>query len=372
MKRLAYLALAATLLVPLLSAQAEDLPAVIRFGEVGGASVRSDGGKPTGIGLVPLAVEKGFFDQEFGKDAPKIEVDYFSGTGPAINEALAQNEIDFGSYGGLPNVIGLAGGIPAHVVSARHYTTTGYYLVVHPDSSLKTVEDLRGKRIAVQKGTNPYQELVLFLQSHGLEEKDVTIVNLPGAEALVAFNAGAIDAVFGSTNLLVLQDQGKARIIASTKNFSFDGTSGFLVTDMFEKAHPETVARVVKVLTKAAWWASEESNREQLLQFISTRTFAYQYIQQEYAGSLRERYNPLINEAAIKSFEDTVKFAADHKLIRKEADETAIRSWFEPQYQQAALKELKLENYWTTPEANPSPDAAAPAPKNTTTATTSS
>ncbi len=367
MKYLPVLLIIPVLFFPLLPSRAENPPPVIRFGEVGGASVHSIGGKPAGAGLVPLAIEQGFFDAEFGKNGPKIETDYFAGTGPAINEALAQNEIDFGSYGGLPNVIGLAGGIPAHIILARRLTNSAtYYLAVRPDSPINSVEDLKGKRIAVQKGTNPYMELVVFLKSHGIDEKDVTIVNLQGAEAVVAFNAGAIDSVFGATNLLILRDQGKARILADTKNFRYDGnTSGFLVTNTFEKAYPETVSRVLKVLVRISQWASEESNREALLQFISARSYAYSYIKQEYVGSLRDRYNPLTDEAAIKSFQATAKFAAEHKLIRKEVDESAVRGWFEPQYEQAVLKELKLENYWTAP--NETPAAIAPAQKSTVT-----
>ena len=58
---------------------------MIRFAEVGGGTAR-----PTGSGLVPLAKKLGFFDREFGKNGPQIQVNYFAGTGPAINQALAQ------------------------------------------------------------------------------------------------------------------------------------------------------------------------------------------------------------------------------------------------------------------------------------------
>ncbi len=65
--------------------------------------------------MATLAQKLGYFDKEFGKTGPKIQINYVIGTGPAINEALAQDQTDFGSYGGLPNVIGLAGGIPARL-----------------------------------------------------------------------------------------------------------------------------------------------------------------------------------------------------------------------------------------------------------------
>jgi sulfonate transport system substrate-binding protein len=323
-------------------------PRVIRFGEVGGTSVKAVGGKPQGVQLVPLAIERGFFAEAFGPDGPRIEVVYFAGTGPAQNEALAQGDIDFGSYGGLPNVIGLASGIPAHIISIRKASNSGYYLGVRPDAPIKTLADLKGKRIAVQKGTNPYQTLVRYLEANGLAERDVQIVNLQGGEALVAFTAGAIDAVFQGTNLLLLRDQGKARIIATTKGFRHDASaSGVLVSDRFEQAHPDVVARVVKVLTKAAAWASQEENRETLLKFVSARTFAYDYIKDEYAGSLKDRYDPLIDEDAISAYASTARFAAERKLIRKAPELSTIRAWFKPQYQQAALQALGLQDFWS-------------------------
>jgi sulfonate transport system substrate-binding protein len=354
-------------LVTLFVKTAAAQPKVIRFGEVGGTSVKSVGGKPQGVQLVPLALERGLFAEAFGPDGPKIEVVYFAGTGPAQNEALAQGDIDFGSYGGLPNVIGLASGIPAHIISIRQMSNSGYYLGVRPDSPIKTLADLKGKRIAVQKGTNPYQTLVRFLEGSGIKESEVNIVNLQGGEALVAFTAGAIDVVFQGTNLLLLRDQGKARIVASTKGFRHDGnTSGLLVNDQFEKAYPDVVARVVKVLTKAAHWASQEENREALLRFVSARTFAYDYVKDEYAGSLKDRYDPVIDEDAISAYATTARFAAERKLIRKAPDLGTVRGWFKPAYQQAALDALGLQSFWNgaaKPLSKTSPVTTAAGPR---------
>ena len=367
MKTFSYLAFLMAFNLILSSGQAEDVPKVIHFGEVGGASIHTEGGKPTGQGLVLLAQAEGLFAEEFGKNGPQIDVQYFAGTGPAINEALAQGQVDFGSYGGLPNVIGLAGGIPAHIVFVRRAATSSYYLGVAADSPIKTVEDLRGKKIPVQKGTNPYMDLVLFLESHGLKESDYHLLNLQNSQALAAFTAGSVDALFGTTNLLQLRDQGKLRIIGDTRSLVFDGnTSGFLATDAFAKNYPETLTRVLKVLTKAAWWESQESNREALLQFLASRSSAsYDQIKSEYAGSLKDRFNPLIDETSIKSFESTTKFALDHQLIRNPVDEAGVRAWFAPQYQQAALKDLNLEDYWTTPAA-PATAGSTPAPSTPT------
>ncbi|MDR2690123.1 MAG: ABC transporter substrate-binding protein [Azoarcus sp.] len=346
--------LARSVLVPLVALMlhgvvcAAALPERILFGEVGGTNVTSSGGRPLSTGIVALAQHLGFFEAEFGKDGPKIEQVFFVGTGPAQNEALAQGSIDFGTYGGVPNVIGLAGGIPAHIVATRRASGAGtYYLAVQSAAPYQDVKDLKGKRIAVQKGTNPYRSLIQLLEANGLEEKDIAVINLQGPEALVAFNAGAVDAVFGGLNLLILRDQGRLRILNGTRSLIHDNSqSGVLVSDRFERAYPDVVARVVKVLLRTSHWASEEKNREELLKFIAERSIAYKYIAEDYTGSLKARFNPLIDESSVVAYDELVKFAVKHRLIRKGVDEKTIRSWFKPEYQQAALKELGLENYW--------------------------
>lgn len=336
-------------LLALGGANAQGLPPVIRFGEVGSTNLKMTGGEPTSTGIVALAKYLGFFEQEFGKNGPQMEEIFFTGTGPAQNEALAQGSIDFGFYGGVPNVIGLAGNVPAHIVITRRSSGTGnYYIAVHPNAPFKSIADLRGKRVTVLKGTNPYQSLIMLLESRGVAEKDVNIINLPGADALVAFNANAVDAVYGGVNLLILRDQGKVRILADTKSFTnFSTQSGVMVSDKFEKAYPAAVARVVKVLIKTLWWSSEEKNRNELLRFVADRSLAYKYVEEDYAGSLKERHNPIIDESSVNAFRATAKFCYDRKLIRKEVNDAIIRGWFKPEYERAALKELKLENYWS-------------------------
>jgi sulfonate transport system substrate-binding protein len=100
------------------------------------------------------------------------------------------------------------------------------------------------------------------------------------------------------------------------------------------------------VLTKTLWWSSEEKNRSALLQFIADRSLSYKYVEEDYVGSLKERHNPLIDESSVTAYKAIVKFCVERKLIRKPADDATIRGWFKPEYQKAALKDLKLENYW--------------------------
>jgi sulfonate transport system substrate-binding protein len=350
MKRTLRLMLLAMLfLLPLHSRADAELPKEIRFGEVGGINVKSVGGRPVGTGLVELASHLGYFDAEFGKGGPKITQVFFTGTGPAQNEGLAQGTIDFGFYGGVPNVLGLASGIPAHIVMTRRLSGAGrFYIGVSKNSPINSIADLRGKRIGVQKGTGPYEMLVRLLEWKGIAEKDVTLINLTGSDALVAMNAGSLDAVYGGVYLLLRQDQGDLKVLEGTNDYKHEASqSGMLVATKFEKDYPDTMKRVVKVLINSSYWASDEKNRQALLQFIAERSVAFKYVEEDYRGSLKERFNPLIDESSVAAFKALSRFCAERKLIRADVSEATVRSWFRPEYQQAALKELKLENYWT-------------------------
>ncbi|MEC8849682.1 MAG: hypothetical protein VYB93_10530 [Pseudomonadota bacterium] len=85
--------------------------------------------------------------------------------------------------------------------------------------------------------------------------------------------------------------------------------AGFLVTDALAQKQPEVVTRGVKALLEAAPWASQESNREALLQFVAARSVAYEYVREAYAGALRERFNPLIDESSVAAYLDVAKVA---------------------------------------------------------------
>jgi sulfonate transport system substrate-binding protein len=324
-----------------LSAKAEDLPKVIRFAEVGLPSH----GKPYGVGLVPLAVQQGFFEREFGKDGPKIEINYYIGTGPAINEAIAENEADFGTYGGLPALIGRSGGVPAHIVLARRSSiASSYVFAVHPNAPFKTVADLKGARIAVQKGTNPYMTLVQILEAAHLSENDVNIVNLQGPSAVAAFEAGSVDALFSGTSLLILRNKGAVRLIQAPQNELEQKTSvsAILVGNDFENRYPQTVARVVKVLVQICHWASQDANRGTVISYLAN-LYGERITEEEYAGPLKDRFNPAINDRVKSGFQEISQFAVAHKLVRQAPD---LSGWYESKYVDAAYKDLHLQDYW--------------------------
>ncbi|RBA24719.1 ABC transporter substrate-binding protein [Herminiimonas fonticola] len=126
-----------------------DNPTTIRIGVAQPAV-----GNPPGIAGSTLAIAhaKDWREEEFKRDNIKVEWFFFKGAGPAVNEALTNDQLDFALQGDLPSIIGRAGGLKTKVILATS-TRANIYLAVPPDSPIKTPKDIRGKRVAFFKGT---------------------------------------------------------------------------------------------------------------------------------------------------------------------------------------------------------------------------
>jgi sulfonate transport system substrate-binding protein len=133
-----------------------------------------------------------------GKDAPYgVEFADFSG-GAAVIEALRSGAADVGSIGEAPVPIAVDSGVTDLVtigLQANPGTSGGYYLVARPDSGIKTISELRGKRVAYPPGSGRHMITAALLKRAGLDLKtDVQPVELAGAEVVPTFAAGAVDA----------------------------------------------------------------------------------------------------------------------------------------------------------------------------------
>ncbi|WP_338768855.1 ABC transporter substrate-binding protein [Massilia sp. METH4] len=342
LKLIAGVALAATAAGALAAA-----PAVIRVGVATPAH-----GTPPGFGgsSIAIAHATGAIEQEFKPDNIKVEWYFFKGAGPAVNEALSNRQLDFAFQGDLPSIIGKAAGLKTRLVLATG-VRTNLYLAVPPDSPIRSVKDLRGKRVAIFKGTNAQLPINRLLAAHGLSERDLRVVNLDTATAQAALTTKDIDAVFGSYDLIKLRDKGVARIAYTSKNDSavFTRQSHMLVTDEFAAKYPDATKRFVKAVVKTARWSSDDANREEVFRlWARPGTAKIEHWREDYEGQpLRVRLSPLFDPFLTERYRDAVEHAYQFRLIRRKFD---VDPWIDRSFLNAALKELKLEGYWP---ANP-------------------
>jgi sulfonate transport system substrate-binding protein len=320
-------------------AAAADLPPVIHFAGVG-----SGYGQPFGQGIFAVAQVKGFMEAEFADTGVKLEWSYFTGTGPAINEALANGQADFAQYGSIPNIIGYANGLPTRILMS--YGGTNILAVARKDLPIQSVKDLRGRKIAVQKATIIHWALLKALAANGIAEREVTIVDLKNPDTFAALAAGSVDAAFGASYILPLRDQGIVRVIYTTKDGAPQATGfgAIVALDAFQRKYPDATQRVVDGLVKAAHWIGQDANREEVLRIWARSGVSYEIIAEDFAArALREQINPLIDDFYLAQYRDGIEFERQQKLIRRDVD---LTTWLEPRYLAAALDQLDLKGFW--------------------------
>ncbi len=114
--------------------------------------------------------------------------------GPPLLEAINVGAIDFGNTGETPPVFAQAAGAPIRYVAYEPPAQKGEAILVQKDSPLKSVAELKGKKVAVAKGSNAHYLLVKALEKAGVKYEDITPAYLAPADARAAFEKGAVDA----------------------------------------------------------------------------------------------------------------------------------------------------------------------------------
>ena len=115
-------------------------------------------------------------------------------SGPPLLEALNVGAIDFGVAGEAPPIFAQAAGAPLVYLANDPPAPRGEAILVPKESPLKSVADLRGKKVVLNKGSNVHYLLVRALEQAGLKYTDIQPVFLAPADALAAFTRGAVDA----------------------------------------------------------------------------------------------------------------------------------------------------------------------------------
>jgi sulfonate transport system substrate-binding protein len=192
--------------------------------------------------------EKGLLEKEFAKDGIGIRWVQTLGSNKAL-EFLNAGSIDFGSTAGSAALVAKINGNPIksiYVYSRPEWTA----LVTRKDSPIAKIADLKGKRVAVTRGTDPHIFLVRALQSVGLTEKDIVPVLLQHPDGKTALIRGDVDAWAGLDPMMAAAEvEDGAKLFFRNKEAN---TWGILnVREEFLKDHPDLVKRVLNVYEEA-------------------------------------------------------------------------------------------------------------------------
>ena len=234
--------------------------AILIVGAISPGCSRKASVKPTTIRLDyayynPISLvlkDKKFLEQDLAADGITVEWTQSLGSNKAL-ELLNSKSVDFGSTAGAAALIGKANGNPIkaiYVCSRPEWTA----LVVRKDSPITKLEDLKGKKVAVTRGTDPHIFLLRALHEAGLTEKDVEVVVLQHPDGRIALEKGDVDAWAGLDPMMAQTEiQSGSRLFYRNVNFNSYGVLN--VREAFAKQYPAYVERVLAAYEKARLWA---------------------------------------------------------------------------------------------------------------------
>jgi len=208
-------------------------------------------------------------EKQFASQGVKVRWIEFP-AGPQLLEGLNIGSIDVGATGDAPPIFAQAA--KADLVYLAHSVANpkNEAIVVPENSPIHTVADLKGKRVALNKGSDVNYLLVAALQHAGLSYKDIQPVYLPPADARAAFQKGAVDAwAIWDPYYAEVSQATHARTITTAEglvpHYSF-----FLSSRKFAEGSPQLALQVVKTLEESGQWAN--AHKEESAKLLSAAT----------------------------------------------------------------------------------------------------
>jgi sulfonate transport system substrate-binding protein len=187
--------------------------------------------------------------------------------GPPLLEAINVGSIDVGTVGESPPIFAQAAGADLVYIGNEPPAPAGEALIVPKDSSLKSVADLKGKRVAVAKGSNANFLLVKLLENAGLKYSDVEVTYLAPADARAAFESGRVDAwSIWDPFLAAAEKQLNARALADGKG-AVANHQFYLSARAYAEKYPEIVHILLDEIEKIDQWGKQ--NPKEVAKFIA-------------------------------------------------------------------------------------------------------
>ena len=232
-----------------------------------------------------------------------------------------------------PPISAQAAGVEFKIVSQLLDGKNNVAIIVPTESEIKSIADLKGKKVAVTKGSNAYNFLYRVLEKAGLKESDIQEIQLQPDETQPSFEGGKVDAwavwdPYISLNTL----SGKARVLADGESEGVLSPSFQLVRGDFAKEYPELVTLYLKTFEQALQW--EKSNQDEAFQrYADERSIPLELVKgiQSRSASI----NIPVSDEIIAGQQDTADFQFGLGTIRKQINVSEV---FDNQYIEEALK----------------------------------
>ena len=176
--------------------------------------------------------------------------------GPVQLEALNVGSIDFGDVGEAPPIFAQAAGAPLAYVATTLPRPQSEAVLVPKGSAIRTVAELKGKKVALNKGSNVHYFIAKLIEKHGLAYSDLNLVFLPPADARAAFEKGSVDAwVIWDPFLAAAEKSLEARVLADATGVV--GNRGYYFSALgYAAKNADVLAIAIEEINKVDVWGT--------------------------------------------------------------------------------------------------------------------
>jgi sulfonate transport system substrate-binding protein len=220
-------------------------------------------------GTLTLLKGRGTLEQRLAQRNVTVKWTEFP-AGPQLLEGLNVGSVDFGTVGEAPPIFAQAAGANLVYVGNEPPSPGSEAIVVPKDSKLRSLADLKGKKVVLNKGSNVHYLLVKALEKAGLGYKDIDVVYLPPADARAAFERGAVDAwAIWDPFLAAAEKQLGARVLADGKGLVANHQF-YLAARPYAEKNADIVRIVLEEIAKVDEWGAK--NPKEVAQILSAQT----------------------------------------------------------------------------------------------------
>jgi len=271
----------------------------------------------------------GWLEEDLRADGIDVEWTLSAGSNKA-NEFLRSEAIDFGSTAGAAALLAKANGSPietVYIYSKPEWTA----LVVPKDSPITSLDQLKGKKIAATKGTDPYFFLLHSLESVGLTQNDVQIVNLQHADGKTALERGDVDAWAGLDPFMA-QTEIEAGSKLLYRNIDFNSYGFLNARQEFVEKYPDYVTRVLAQYERARQWILD--NPDESAQILADEAkLSLDVAKKELIERTQLDISPVPGDDQTKVLETVIPiFQSENQLTPGSDAQKALDELYAPQY----------------------------------------
>lgn len=266
-----------------------------------------------------VAKKQGWLEEELKRE--KVRVKWISFlAGPPVNEAFAAGEVDIGLMGDTPALIARAAGQDLRIIGLACSGPKAAALVVPKNSTIKTVKELKGKRVAVTKGTGVHHFLALAFQKSGLKLSDVQLVNLQVEDIGAALLSRDIAAgAIWEPYITKWEENGVIRVLVDGTNIK-KSLSVILASHKFAVENPSLVTAFLKAYQRG--YEVVKADPERVAELIADEVkLTPQQLRKVFA---KFHYWPGTSAADIDELKKCEEFMRAHKFIKTKVDVDAF------------------------------------------------